>query len=111
MRARGEEESSAVVKARVEKAREIQRKRFEGVGINVNAEMNNRLINEYCALDADSERLMKLAFKNQSLSARSFTRILKVARTIADLAGRENIAVNDVAEAIQYKTKDLSDEN
>ena len=111
LRARGEEESSAVVKARVEKAREIQRKRFEGVGINVNAEMNNRLINEYCALDADSERLMKLAFKNQSLSARSFTRILKVARTIADLAGRENIAVSDVAEAIQYKTKDLSDEN
>ena len=71
--------------------------------------MNNRLINTYCELDEDSEKLMKLAFRNQSLSARSFTRILKVARTIADLAGREKICINDVAEAIQYKTKDMTD--
>ena len=105
-----DEESSAAVKERVERAREIQRKRFIGLGINVNAEMNNRMINEYCKLDDDSEKLMKLAFKNQSLSARSFTRILKVARTIADLAGREDIQLNDVAEAIQYKTKDLSND-
>ena len=59
----------------------------------------------------DIQKLLKLAFKNQSLSARSFTRILKVARTIADLAGREKISVNDVAEAIQYKTKDLNNDN
>ncbi len=111
LRSNANEESSFVVKQRVEKAREIQRKRFEGSGINVNAEMNNRMINEYCELDADSERLMKIAFKKQSLSARSFTRILKVARTIADLAGRESISVNDVAEAIQYKTKDLGNDN
>lgn len=111
LRARGDEESSQSVKARVERARAIQRERFKNQGIKVNAEMNNRLINQYCELDDDSERLMKLAFRNQSLSARSFTRILKVARTIADLAGREKIGVNDVAEAIQYKTKDLSDDN
>lgn len=111
LRARGDEESSATVKERVEKARVIQRKRFQNFGIKTNAEMNNRLINLYCALDEESERLMKLAFRKQSLSARSFTRILKVARTIADLAGRQNISVNDIAEAIQYKTKDLSDDN
>lgn len=111
LRSRGDEEDSATVKARVEKARSIQRNRFANYGIKVNAEMNNRMINLYCELDDDSEKLMKLAFRNQSLSARSFTRILKVARTIADLAGREKISVNDIAEAIQYKTKDLSDDN
>ena len=111
LRAKGDEESSSEVKNRVERAREIQRKRFQSHGIKVNAEMNNRLINLYCELDQQSESLMKQAFKNQSLSARSFTRILKVARTIADLAGREKITVNDVAEAIQYKTKDLSNDN
>lgn len=111
LRSREKEESSATVKERVERAREIQRKRFADCGINVNAEMNNRMINQYCELDQESERLLKLAFKNQSLSARSFTRILKVARTIADLAGREKICVNDVAEAIQYKTKDLNNDN
>ena len=111
LRNRDNEESSAIVKQRVEKAREIQRKRFEGTNVSINAEMNNHMINTYCELDAESERLMKLAFKNQSLSARSFTRILKVARTIADLAGRNNICVNDVAEAIQYKTKDLNNDN
>ena len=111
LRSRENEESSATVKERVERAREIQRKRFADCGINVNAEMNNRMINQYCELDQESERLLKLAFKNQSLSARSFTRILKVARTIADLAGREKISVNDVAEAIQYKTKDLNNDN
>ena len=111
LRSRENEESSATVKERVERAREIQRKRFADCGINVNAEMNNRMINQYCELDQESERLLKLAFKNQSLSARSFTRILKVARTIADLVGREKISVNDVAEAIQYKTKDLNNDN
>ncbi|MBO7156296.1 MAG: YifB family Mg chelatase-like AAA ATPase [Clostridia bacterium] len=105
------EEDSITVKSRVEKAREIQRNRFKDEGINVNAAMNNRLIDKYCELDSDSENLLKMAFRNQSLSARSFTRILKVARTIADLGGREKISLNDVAEAIQYKTKDLSDEN
>lgn len=110
LRSQTNEESSATVKQRVENARNIQRNRFKGCGINVNAEMNNRLIDKYCQLDEQSEKLMKLAFKNQSLSARSFTRILKVARTIADLGGRENISLNDVAEAIQYKTKDLSDD-
>ncbi len=111
LRIKLDEESSEFVKQRVEKAREIQRNRFRNFGIKTNAEMNNRLINLYCELDDESERLMKLAFRNQSLSARSFTRILKVARTIADLSGREKISVNDIAEAIQYKTKDLSDDN
>ncbi len=104
------EEDSLTVKARVEKAREIQRIRFKNDGIKVNAEMNNLLINKYCKLDEQSESLMKVAFKSQSLSVRGFTRLLKVARTIADLAGREKIQMQDVAEAIQYKTKDFNNE-
>ncbi len=111
LRAKSEEEDSATVKARVEKAREIQRIRFKGMGIHNNAEMNNALIDTYCKLCGEAEELLKLAFKAKSLSARSVTRILKVARTIADLAGRESISANDIAEAVQFKTKEIGDED
>lgn len=103
-------ESSAEVKARVERARAVQRERFAFDGIHVNAEMNNRLIEKYCALDEASEKLLAAAFKRYSLSARSVTRILKVARTVADIAGRENISANDIAEAVQFKTREPGNE-
>ncbi len=110
LRSASNEEDSLTVKTRVERAREIQRTRFKNDGIKVNAEMNNLLINKYCKLDDKSENLMKIAFKSQSLSVRGFTRLLKVARTIADLDGRVEIEMQDVAEAIQYKTKDFNNE-
>ena len=102
-----EGERSAVVRERVMRAREIQRRRFEGVeGVHTNARMNAAMVRQYCTLDEASDRLLKRAMERLSLSARAFDRILKVARTIADLAGREQIAQSDVAEAIGYRSLD-----
>ncbi|MDO5112154.1 MAG: YifB family Mg chelatase-like AAA ATPase [Clostridia bacterium] len=99
-------ESSAAVRARVDAARMLQRRRFVKDRIFSNAQMNNRLIEKYCALDAEAETLLKQAFKMLNLSARAYHRILKVARTIADLDGQEKIAAQHVAEAIQYRSVD-----
>ncbi len=110
LRSSPEGESSADVKARVERARAIQRARFASENIHVNAEMNNRLIEKYCPLDAASEKLLEQAFLRYSLSARSVTRILKVARTVADVDGRESITANDLAEAIRFKTREPGNE-
>ena len=102
-----EGERSAVVRERVMRAREIQRRRFEGIeGVHTNARMNSAMVRQYCVLDEASDRLLKRAMERLSLSARAFDRILKVARTIADLAGREQIAQSDVAEAIGYRSLD-----
>ncbi|MBQ1204727.1 MAG: YifB family Mg chelatase-like AAA ATPase [Alistipes sp.] len=102
-----EGERSAVVRERVMRAREIQRRRFEGIeGVHTNARMNSAMVRQYCVLDEASDRLLKRAMERLSLSARAFDRILKVSRTIADLAGREQIAQSDVAEAIGYRSLD-----
>ena len=102
-----EGERSSVVRERVMRAREIQRRRFEGIeGVHTNARMNSAMVRQYCTLDEASDRLLKRAMERLSLSARAFDRILKVARTIADLAGREQIAQSDVAEAIGYRSLD-----
>ena len=101
-----EAESSAEIKVRINKVREIQRKRFLGDGILTNAEMTENLIKKYCAIDEQSERLLKMAFERLNLSARGTSRILKVARTIADLDGSENIKSSHLAEAIQYRQLD-----
>ena len=102
-----EGERSAVVRERVMRAREIQRRRFEGIeGVHTNARMNSAMVRQYCMLDEASDRLLKRAMERLSLSARAFDRILKVSRTIADLAGREQIAQSDVAEAIGYRSLD-----
>lgn len=102
-----EGERSAVVRERVMQARAIQRKRFEGIeGVHTNARMNAAMVRTYCVLDEASDRLLKRAMERLSLSARAYDRILKVARTIADLAGREQIAQSDVAEAIGYRSLD-----
>lgn len=104
MRTRTPSESSADIKARVDKAREIQRTRFAGTGITCNAQMGPKQVREFCALDAAGETLMKKAFDKMGLSARSYDRILRVARTIADLDGSADIRTPHVAEAIQYRT-------
>ena len=102
-----EGERSAVIRERVMRAREVQRRRFEGIeGVHTNARMNAAMVREYCVLDAPSEQLLKRAMERLSLSARAYDRILKVARTIADLAGRDAIAQSDIAEAIGYRSLD-----
>lgn len=98
------EESSEEVKKRVDNARQIQLERFKGEKIYCNAKMNSRLIKKYCSIDDDSEKLIETAFEKFHMSARGYNRILKVARTIADLAGSENIELAHVAEAIAYRT-------
>jgi len=98
-------ETSETVRARVENAREVQRRRFYGSGIYTNAQMNNAQIAKYCAIDNNSEAFLETVFKKQSLSPRSASRILKTARTIADLGGHENIKLEDIAESIQYKVE------
>ncbi|HIW64987.1 MAG TPA: YifB family Mg chelatase-like AAA ATPase [Candidatus Alistipes intestinipullorum] len=100
-------ESSAAIRERVIRAREIQEERFrEAAGIHTNAMMNSALLRECCRLDAASSALLERAMERLSLSARAYDRILKVARTIADLAGRERIAASDIAEAINYRSLD-----
>jgi magnesium chelatase family protein len=96
-------ESSAEVKARINRARAIQAERFKDDGIRINAEMEASHLEKYCALDQAGERLLQKAFDKLNLSARGTTRILKVARTIADIDGSENIESKHVAEAIQYR--------
>ena len=102
-------ESSADIKRRVDAARLIQRRRFEGSGILSNAGMSTKALNAYCALTPDCEQLMHDAFDRMGLTARSYDRILRVARTIADLEGEESIGAMHIAEAIQYRTYDFRD--
>jgi magnesium chelatase family protein len=99
-------ESSAVVASRVLKAREIQRKRFEEDGIFCNAAMNNRLIEKYCPLDKDGKELLERIIDRMGLSARACTRIIKLARTIADLAGEPDIRPEHLSEAAGYRFLD-----
>ena len=103
-------EPSAEIKKRVDKAREIQRSRFkEDKGIDSNAKMQQKQLREFCELSPECEELMKMAFDRMGLTARSYDRILRVARTIADLDGSEEIKVNHLAEAIQYRTYDFQE--
>ena len=106
LRSQAEEESSAVVKQRVMRAREIQRERFSKKTIFTNSDMNNRLIKQYCKIPTEAEEMMETAFRKLALSARASFRILKVARTIADLEGKKDIETAHVAEAIQYRSLD-----
>lgn len=99
-------ESSEIIRERVVKAREIQRLRFEEAGIHCNAQMNTRLLHLYCMPDRTGEVLLKNAMERLGLSARAYDRILKVARTIADLDGSENINPDHLGEAIQYRSLD-----
>ena len=99
-------ESSNVIRQRVNAARGIQLKRFEKTKIHANAQMGTRDIKRYCVVKDDAEKLMETAINKLGLSARAYSRVLKVGRTIADLAGSEEIQSAHIAEAIQYRSLD-----
>jgi len=107
LRARAEAEPSAAVKERVNAARKIQNRRFREESGLCNARMGPAQMRKYCELDEAGAELMKQAFEALGLTARSYDRILRVARTIADLEGSENIAPHHLAEAIQYRTVNI----
>lgn len=106
LRSKIKAESSKDIKKRVEAAREIQRERFKGSKIFTNSEMTNSMLEEYCAISKESERLMEAAFAKLRLSGRANARILKVARTIADIDESKDIQTKHIAEAIQYRSLD-----
>lgn len=99
-------ESSAQVAERVRKAREIQHERYREDGIHCNAQLDSRLSKRYCQLTPEATRVLHLAVDRMGMSMRAYGRVLKVARSIADLAGEQNISTNHVAEAIQYRELD-----
>ncbi|MFQ6016171.1 MAG: YifB family Mg chelatase-like AAA ATPase [Anaerolineae bacterium] len=98
-------EPSAAIRQRVEAAREVQRQRFEGTGFTCNADMGPAQVRKYCPLDETGRSLLRAAMQQLAMSARAFHRILKLARTIADLAGSEQIETAHLAEAIQYRPR------
>src|SRR5207237_8503058 len=110
LRGKNSPEDSATIGERVLKAREVQLNRFAAAGERIysNPQMGPRQIRTYCELSSDCERLLERAMQQQGLSARAHDRILKVARTIADLDAIAEIQSKHIAEAIQYRTLDRS---
>ncbi len=102
----GKEESSHVVQQRVQKARETQQRRYRVEKQFSNAQLSSAQVEKYCKIDATSQLLLEKAMERFGLSMRAYNRILKVARTIADLDGKEHIGSNHIAEAIQYRNLD-----
>ena len=108
-------ESSSAMRERVMRARAVQEKRFATYNstaqkpVHCNAQMTPKLVREYCLLDAAGDRLLAFAMDKMGLSARAYDRILKVARTIADLAGSESIEMAHISEAISYRSLDRED--
>ena len=107
LRTRVPAESSAEIRKRVNSARMLQQRRFSDCGISSNARMDSKGLRIFCSLSPECEELMKMAFDHMDLSARSYDRILRVARTIADLDGEEELLPEHIAEAIQYRTYDF----
>lgn len=99
-------ESSEEIRKRVNKAREIQTERFRNLPITCNAKIPAGKLNEYCCMDEKAEQLLKKAFDKMGLSSRAYSKIVKVARTIADLDGNETIKSTHIAEAVQYRSLD-----
>ncbi len=96
-----------MVRGRVEAARQIQRVRFKGTNLACNADMTPVEVREFCKTEPEAQSLIRAAMKQLSLSARAFHRILKLARTIADLTGSEAIMPSHLAEAIQYRSRSV----
>ena len=103
LREKSPSETSAVIRARVNRARGMQLKRYEGSSLNCNAHIGSKQIETYCSLSPDCEQLMRGAYQRLSMTARSYDRVLRVARTVADLAGSAEIELPHLAEAIQYR--------
>lgn len=99
-------ENSENIKTRVNIARNMQRDRYKNDGIYSNSELTPKLIKKYCKLSSNAENILKIAYQRLGLSARGYSKILKVARTIADLEGKEQIKEEYIAEAIQYRNLD-----
>jgi magnesium chelatase family protein len=99
-------EPSETIRQRVSAARDIQSRRFARSKIYSNAQMNSRQIKTHCKIDRTSRNLLESAIDKLGLSARAFNRVLKIARTIADLAGNPDIRVDHISEAIQYRNLD-----
>lgn len=99
-------EASEEIRGRVNRARQIAQERYKEFGIYSNSELTPRLIERYCALGSNEKEILKKAFDKMGFSARAYGRILKVARTIADLDEKENIEVKHIAEAIKYRELD-----
>lgn len=99
-------ETSAEIKKRVDRTRKIQLERYKDRGIYSNSQLTAGMLTEFCPLGEDENMILKAAFDNLGLSARAHSRILKVARTIADLEMSENIRTEHIAEAIQYRSLD-----
>lgn len=99
-------ESSAEIRKRVEAARLVQQRRYAGTGIPCNARLTPALLKKFCVLTPEADRLLAAAYERMGLSGRSYDRLLRVARTIADLAGSEMIGPDHVAEAIQFRNLD-----
>lgn len=103
-------ESSSEIRKRVIAARQIQTERFKKEkAVHCNAQMNDRMLRKYCVIDEQTTTLLHNAMERLHLSARAYSRILKVARTIADLDGSENIQTQHIAEAIGYRQLDRGD--
>ncbi|NJO84465.1 MAG: ATP-binding protein, partial [Blastochloris sp.] len=99
-------ESSAAIRARVQAARGLQARRFAAIsGVYANGDMGVNEIEQFCTLSAEASQLLELSVRRLGLSARAYHRVLKLSRTIADLAGSERIELPHVAEAVQYRPK------
>ena len=107
MRRRTPAEASAEIKKRVDAARAIQQERFKNSSVACNAHMDTEELTKYCKTDRTGELLLEAAFRTMGLTARSYDRILRVARTIADLEGSPEIGADHLAEAIQYRNTDI----
>ena len=101
-------EPSVAVKERVNKARDFQKKRFGHKSVLCNARMTEKQIRDFCSIDEEAHKLIEMATEKLGLSARAVNRVLKVARTIADLENNEAIKSSYIAEAIQYRSLDRS---
>ncbi|MBP3284676.1 MAG: YifB family Mg chelatase-like AAA ATPase [Clostridia bacterium] len=101
-----QEESSLSIRKRVNEARQIQLKRYQNSGIHSNSELSAKKLKEVCTLSSECDKIMQNAFEKLNLSARAYSRVLKVARTIADLEKSQNIQKNHILEAIQYRSLD-----
>jgi magnesium chelatase family protein len=108
LRERSGAEPSSAVRSRVNRAREFQHRRYEESGITCNARIGTKQLEEYCSLSSDCEKLMRDAYSRLSMTARSYDRVLRVARTVADLDQSESIEPSHLAEAIRYRMSILS---